>query len=181
MNIKLLGVSVMNLDDVLVKDDKSYPEIEGAINSPKTVAVLKNLMAGNMGELTAVLQYFYQSSIARVVDEKIGEILEEISIVEMSHIELLSHAIVDFGGEPRYENSKGQYYSANSIFYSSKLREMLDANILAEEKAIEEYKVAIKEVENPSLKNLFARIIDDEQLHLKIFTYLRNNVKFLAY
>ena len=170
----------MNLKNLLVKTKEPYPKIKDAINNPRTVCIIKNLMSGNEGELTAVLQYFYQSSISKDMEKEISDVLEEISIVEMMHLEMLSHAIVDFGGEPRYENGIGQSFNANTVNYSTKLSKILDANILGEEKAIENYKKAIDMVDNNSLKELFKRIIEDEKLHIKIFTHLRDSVRFMS-
>lgn len=170
----------MDLKNFFVKSKEAYPEIIDAVNNPRTVSILKNLMSGNDSELTAVLQYFYQSSISKEIEKEISDILEEISIVEMMHLEILSHAIVDFGGEPRYENGMGQSFNANAVNYTNSLRKMLDANIIGEQKAIENYKKAISLVDNKSLKNLFLRIIEDEELHIKIFNHLRDSVRFMS-
>ena len=42
------------------------------------------------------------------------------------------------------------------------------------------YKKAIDMVNNQSLKNLFLRIIEDEKLHIRVFNYLRDNVRFMS-
>lgn len=170
----------MNLKDLKVRADAPYPEITNAEKSPKTVAVLKNQMSGADGELRAILQYFYQSSLLNEIEPEISDILEEISVTEMTHMELLSHAIVSFGGEPKYENGNGQFFSTNQVNYISKLKDALDANIAGEEKAISNYINAIAQVENESLKQLFARIIEDEKLHIKVFNYLKDTVRFLS-
>lgn len=174
-----MGV-VMELKNILVKSKEPYPKIEDANINPRTVNILKNLMSGQDSELNAVLQYFYQSSISKDMEKEISNILEEISIVEMMHLEILSHAIVDFGGEPRYENGIGQSYNTSAVNYSTRLSKILDVNIAGEERAIENYKKAIDMVNNQSLKNLFLRIIEDEKLHIKVFNYLRDNVRFMS-
>lgn len=168
------------MEDIKVKSNAPYPEITDATNTPKTVRVLKNLMSGYDSELKAVLQYFFQSSISHKVEPEISNILEEISIVEMMHLEMLSHAIVDFGGDPKYENAQGYYFNAEAVAYSTKLKDILDINIKNEEIAIQNYNKAIEMVDNNSLKNLFKRIIEDEKLHLQIFTQLKSHVKFLS-
>lgn len=170
----------MDLKDLKVRADAPYPEIVGETKSHKTVAMIKNLMSGGDGELKAILQYFYQSSLLNKVETEISDILEEISVNEMTHLELLSHAIVSFGGDPKYENGNNQYFSTNQINYSNKLKDALDANIHGEERAIKNYTNAISQTENESLKQLFYRIIEDEKLHLKIFNYLKDTVRFLS-
>lgn len=170
----------MEIKDVKVRADLPYPQIENASKDMRTVAILKDLLSARNGELTAILQYTYQSRIANLSETEIANLLEEISIVEMKHTELLMDAILSFGGDPRFDNSFGQYFTASYINYSQKLKDMLQANIRAESSAIEDYTRAIKNVQNQSLKDLFNRIILDEQIHLEIFEKLLNSVKFLT-
>lgn len=170
----------MELGNIKVRLDKPYPKIVNATNDQMTVNILKNLAGSRTSELTAVLQYIYQSVIADKSADKIGAIFEEIGIVEMTHLDLLMHAITDFGGTPKYEDSQGNQFNSNYINYTVKLKEMLNNNILAEQRAIEQYNEAIKRVKNESLKELFRRIIQDEELHIKVFKYLKDSVEFLS-
>ena len=170
----------MNLKNIKVKSSKEYPIIVDAKPCAKTVSILKNLIAGMHGELTGVLQYFFQSSVAHKIEKEVSNLLEEISIVEMEHLELLSHAIVCFGGEPRYETAQEQPFSASQVNYTTKLSKMLDVNIFAEESAIKNYKESIRHVDNESLKKLFERIIEDEEMHILAFRQLRDLVKFMT-
>lgn len=171
----------MDFKNFIVKENAPYPEIVDADNNPKVVKILKNLMSSNESELTAILQYFYQSSVAKNLDKNIASVLEEISIVEMMHLEQLSNAIVMFGGNPRYESAQGQFFSTSNINYTNRLREMLDRNIELEQNGIEAYRHSIEMVENKSLKELFERIIKDEKLHIKIFKQIKDNVRFMSY
>lgn len=170
----------MNLDDVEVRLNKPYPEIVNAVDDKGAVAVLKNLLSSRVSELTAVLQYTYQSVVAGNAEKEISQILEEISIVEMMHMEMLMDAIKDFGGNPKFEDAFGNAFSSNYVFYSNKLIDMLNANIAGEKKAIEEYSNAIMKVKNESLKKLFERIIEDEKIHISIFKKIKDNVQFLS-
>lgn len=170
----------MELGNIKVRLDKPYPKILNATNDQMAVNILKNLAGSRTSELTAVLQYIYQSVIADKSADEIGAIFEEIGIVEMTHLDLLMHAITDFGGTPKYEDSQGNQFNSNYINYTVKLKEMLNNNILAEQRAIEQYNEAIKRVKNESLKELFRRIIQDEELHIKVFKYLKDSVEFLS-
>lgn len=170
----------MNLDNIRVRVDKDYPEIVDAVDCKKTVNIIKNLATSRHSELTAILQYTYEAVIADKFMDNIGGIIEEISIVEMMHLELLMHAIVDFGGQPKFEDSQGQIFNTSNINYTMKLKEMLDNNINAEMMAIEQYSHAIDMVSNASLKELFARIIEDEKRHIEVFKEIRDNVTFLS-
>ena len=170
----------MNLENIQVKVDKPYPEIVNAKEDFHTVAILKNLANDRNSELKAILQYTYQSVISDKIDEEIAMIFEEIGIVEMTHLDMLMHAIVDFGGNPKYEDAHGMMFSTSAINYSTKLSEMLENNIRGEQMAIEAYSSAISKVQNESLKQLFARIIEDEQRHIEIFKDIRRTVEFLS-
>lgn len=170
----------MNLEDIEVRINKPYPEIINAKADRSTVCVLKNLATSRTGELSAILQYIYQSVVADSVMEDIAKIFEEISIVEMMHLEMLMHAITDFGGNPKYEDCQGMGFNVMGVNYSTKLNDMLEANIMGEQYAIEEYGKTINKVDNESLKNLFKRIIEDEERHLEIFKKLKNNIHFLS-
>lgn len=170
----------MNFKDIKVKIDKPYPTITDATDNVQTVAILKNLANSRMGELRAVLQYVFQSVVADSVEEEIASIFEEIGIVEMLHLDMLMHAITDFGGTPEYNDSQRNAFNTNLVNYSLKLNEMLDNNIQAESMAVENYRQAIERVENQSLKDLFARIIEDEEQHIKVFKKIRDSVRFLS-
>lgn len=170
----------MELNNIQIRATGLYPEIVGADNNPQTVQILKDLLSSRDGEVAAIMQYMYQSRIANKIDTNIAGLLEEIAVVEMEHMELLMDAIIAFGGTPKYENSRGQMYNAGYINYSTKLKEMLDANIADEQKGVADYELAQKLVTNQSLKQLLIRISQDEQMHLNTFKMLRDTVKFLS-
>ena len=170
----------MNLENLNVRVDKPYPEIVDAKEDFQTVAILKNLANDRNSELRASLQYVYQSAIANRVDDVIASIFEEIGIVEMMHLDMLMHAISDFGGNPKYEDAQGIMFNASMVNYTTKLSEMLENNIKGEQMAIDAYRSAINRVQNESLKQLFARIIEDEQLHIEAFKRIRSNIEFLS-
>lgn len=170
----------MNFENIKVKVDKPYPEITNANIDMQTVSILKNLANSRGGELRAVLQYIYQSVIADNVEQEIASIFEEIGIVEMMHLDMLMHAITQFGGTPEYLDSQRNFFNTNIINYTTKLSEMLESNIQAETIAIDNYNQAISLVENQSLKDLFSRIIEDENQHIQVFKKIRDSVNFLS-
>ena len=170
----------MNFDDVEVKVNKPYPEIKDAKDDMATVSILKNLASGRIGEFAGASQYIYQSVIADKTNEDIAKIFEEIGVVEMMHLDMLLHAITEFGGIPKYDDAQGIFFNTATLNYSLKLRDMLDNNIKAELMAIENYRTAISRINNDSLKRLFERIIEDEMRHVEIFKTIRDNVEFMS-
>lgn len=170
----------MDINNLQIRDKQPYPDIIDARNDARTVAILKDLLSGRNGEIAGIMQYFYQSELAKNVEPEIAEILQEIAIVEMGHMELIMEAIIAFGGIPKYETSKNQAFNSTYINYPTKLKEMLDANIAGEQQGINEYLNAVRMVDNVSLKELLNRIVKDEKLHLNTFKTLRNKVQFLS-
>ncbi len=171
----------MEFEDIEVRIEKPYPEIENSTADMQTVNILKNLAFCSVGELNAVLTYIYQSVVADKTHAEIADIFEEIGIVEMEHLDMLMHAITAFGGVPRYEDSNGMFFNTRSINYTQKLNDMLNNNIAGEQDAIKMYNDAILKVKNQSLKDLFARIILDEERHLQIFKKIKDSVHFLSF
>ena len=170
----------MNFENIVLRDQSPYPEIEDALDDKQTVAILKDLASGRAGELNGILTYCFQSTIADKTNPDIGEIFEEIAIVEMRHLGLIMHAITKFGGVPRYESANGSPFSTGAINYSTKLKDMLELDIRDEQLAIDSYNQAIRIVKNESLKALLARIILDEQLHIEALKQIRDNIQFLS-
>ncbi|MCQ2555706.1 MAG: manganese catalase family protein [Clostridia bacterium] len=170
----------MEIKDIKIKFEGGYPEPENVVEDKQAVAVLKNLLSSNRGEIAGVLQYVFQSSVADKTNQEIGKLFEEIAVVEMMHTELLMHDINSFGGVAKFEDSYGNIFTGNYINYSLKLTEMLEHNIKAEQHAIEDYELAIKMVKNESLKQQFQRIIEDEKLHLNAFKIVRDTVQFMS-
>ena len=170
----------MNLSNIVLKQVGEYPQIVGANMDNKTVGVLKDLISARGGELNSVLQYIYQSTIADITDADLGELFEEIAIIDMEHIGLLMHAITDFGGKPTYENSNGVPFNANCVRYLDKLKEMLSLNISETETSIDNYHRAIEMVNNESLKQLLGHIVKNKHLRLDALKQIISTVKFLS-
>ncbi len=128
--------------------------------------------SGEDGELTAITQYIYEH-IEYDYQPKMSNILLKIAIEEMRHIKILGEIIKKLGGNPIYVNSQKKQWTSENVKYSfENLNEMLRYNIKSEEKAIEGYKRAIRYTKNIYLKNIFERIILDEQKHIEVFMKL---------
>lgn len=170
----------MNLEEVSLKLNTPYPEIVDANVCLKTVGVLKYLISCKGGELNSILQFIYQSTIADSTNAELGELFEEIAITDMNHAGLLMHAIVNFGGDPKYEDGNGNTFNANCVRYIDKLKDMLDYNIMMLENCIKNYHQAIELVDNQSLKSLLTRIVEDKHKQLEALNYIKKTVKFLS-
>jgi len=113
-------------------------------------------------EYTVILQYLLHSYMTPNKDVK--KEMEDQAINEMQHLGWLSEEMVDKKGSPRIEHTK--------VDKSTKTADMLRADIEIEKKVAAEYDRATKEIEEPDLKKLLARIRDHELYHVDVFSDL---------
>lgn len=163
---------ITNPANFVYSSNEPYPEIENASPSLYEVKLIKWQVSSRNSEFSAINTYLYQYFILQDEYPEIATALKEISEVEMKHFDLLSEAIVDFGGNPNLTDGRGNVWTGRNITQLKNPREILLSNIKAEEKAIKDYQIATSKTFNPSLAALFERIILDEQNHIMIFNEL---------
>jgi bacterioferritin len=154
-----------------------YPKIIDASPNRADVKQLKKLATGADGELTATLTYLYQHYILSENYREIAVELEKIAQNEMTHYELLSEAIVDFGGDPNLTNGIGDIWTARNVNTEKNVRRILQDNIKGEEEAIIDYTRAAKQTSNESLAQLYLRIVEDERRHAETFKELLRGIQ----
>jgi len=113
-------------------------------------------------EYTVILQYLLHSYMTPNKDVK--KEMDDQAINEMQHLGWLSEKMVGKKGNPRIEHTK--------VDKSTRTADMLRADIKIEKKVAAEYDRAAKEIEEPDLKELLARIRDHELYHVDIFSDL---------
>ena len=118
-------------------------------------------------EYTVILQYLLHSYMA--TNEEMKEEMQDQAINEMQHMGWLAEEMVSGKGNPRMEHTK--------IDKSTKMVDMLRADIKIEKEVAAEYDRAAKEVTAPDLKKLLKRIRDHELYHVEIFDDLLEEVK----
>ena len=147
---------------------RSYTPISGASCDCRTVRLLKNLLSGRFGELTGIHTYLYQNLISNGTNQNLANALNELSLEELLHANLLGNAIVNFGGNPRFSNGQGTFWSGRNINYETNQNTFLRNNILREQRAIQNYQDAINRITNQSLKQLLGEIIADKNRHIQV-------------
>lgn len=165
-----------SLQQIKTSVDKPYPQLKDVTPNRKDVKVLKGLAFGRNGELSAILTYLYQHYVLSNDYKDIKDILEKISITEMTHYELLSDAIVAFGGDPTLTDGMGNVWTGRNVSQITDVKQILINNIESEQEAVKQYLMATKTTGNLSLAELYLRIIEDEQLHISIFEELLKNL-----
>jgi len=121
--------------------------------------VTQTLNWGIEHEYTVILQYLLHSYMTP--NEDVKEEMEDQAINEMQHLGWLSEEMVDKKSNPRIEHTE--------VDKSTKTADMLRADIKIEKKVAAEYDRAAKEIEEPDLKKLLARIRDHEIYHADVF------------
>lgn len=151
--------------------DLPYPTVDPAI-SPADARLLQENYGGKESETTAILQYMYQHyQLGAQNRPAFYDAIQRVAVVEMHHHELLGKAIVACGGAPMI-GGNSCFWSGSSICYVKNARQMLQADIAGEERAIAGYRRTAALTRNPQIAALASRIIEDEELHLKIFRAL---------
>lgn len=156
--------------------EQKYPSLEEIGEDFAALRLLSPAYAGRDGELTAVLQYVYQSVIFS--EEGRGEFaraLIEIAVNEMHHLEVLATMIAKLGAPPVFTACPPYpvgYYSAACVNYTKSPRQMICADICAEENAISCYETILCRIKNAPVAAVISRILEDEKEHLKKFNEL---------
>lgn len=154
-----------------LKADLPYPSLEGITNDCRALRVVSPAYAGREGELTATLQYVYQSIL---LGEKgygdLSRLLLDIAVTEMHHIELLGSMITRLGAPPVFTACPPYpvgFYSASCVNYAKSPEAMLSADIRGERAAIECYESMLCALCNERVCAVISRIIEDEKVHLR--------------
>lgn len=160
-----------------VKLDIPYPEIRVEEKNAYYADLLSQDYAGEVSETTASLLYSYQHFDMFKDNKNFSDIVEEISIVEMKHLEMLGKTIKLLGKSPVYktcESSRGDcvMWSSSNVDYDSNLKDMLKTDVKSEKMAIKIYEHHKELIDDKYIKEMLARIILDEKRHLEIFETL---------
>jgi len=171
-HIKTVGnPKIKRLLKRILSDEKSHrgdfehfvtkAQKEGAkdLRGSRQDKVTKVLNWGIEHEYTVILQYLLHSYMTP--NEDVKKEMEDQAINEMQHLGWLSEEMVDKKGSPKIEHTK--------VDKSTKTTDMLRADIEIEKKVAAEYDRATKEIEEPDLKKLLARIRDHEIYHADVF------------
>jgi bacterioferritin len=153
-------------------DPSPYPPIKVQCANLHYAEILTDDYAGVVSELTAVNQYLYHHILFQEIDKKLGKLLENVSITEMRHLEILARVIRMLGSSPVLRgaySTGGQFWAGNFIYYGTNLYEQLQADIDAEYTAIAQYQKHIHLIADPYIQAILKRIILDEKVHIRLF------------
>lgn len=156
-----------------LKADMPYPSLEGIGEDCAALRVISPAYAGRRSELTAILQYVYQSVLfGEWGNKEASKTLIDVAVTEMHHLEILGSLIAKLGAPPVFTGCPPYpvgYFSASCVNYTKVPKQMICADICAEENAISEYERMLCALRNPRVFEVIQRIIEDERLHLQAF------------
>ncbi|MDH4163269.1 MAG: ferritin-like domain-containing protein [Nitrospirota bacterium] len=119
-------------------------------------------------EIQVSVQYMWQHIMAKGLESaEIADVFEEVAVAEMKHAEKIAERLFYFDVVPTTKPSP--------IKVGGSLKEMLEADALAEEEAIELYKAIVKQADSEgdsTTRLLFEQILSDEEEHHDQFTTL---------
>ncbi|MCJ7655274.1 MAG: ferritin-like domain-containing protein [Dehalococcoidia bacterium] len=147
--------------------DKTKKEGTKDLRGSRKDKVTQILNWGIEHEYTVILQYLLHSYMA--TNEEMKEEMQDQAINEMQHMGWLAEEMVSGKGNPKMEHAK--------IDKSTKMGDMLRADIKIEKEVAAEYDRAAKEVTAPDLKKLLKRIRDHELYHVEVFDDLLKEVE----
>ena len=150
--------------------DKPYPSTEGLEKDRESVRILSPAYADRGSEMTAILQYVYQSIVFSGMQMKqYSRLLMEIGVAEMHHLELLGEMLYSLGAKPVFTSRPPHlfdFYSTGAVYYGTLPEEMIRADIRGETEAIRTYREMLCRLNNDKVSAVISRIILDEELHL---------------
>jgi len=147
--------------------DKAKREGAKDLRGERQDKVAQVLNWGIEHEYTVILQYLLHSYLA--TDEQVREQLQDQAINEMQHMGWLAEEMVSGSGNPKMEHTE--------VDKSTKMDDMLRADIKIEKEVAAEYDRAAKEVKDEGLKKLLTRIRDHEIYHIDVFSDLLKEVQ----
>ena len=147
-----------------------YPGLEGIQESSESICIIAPAYAGRGSEMTATLQYVYQSIIfSGLKMQEISDTLLSIAIAEMEHLELLGKMILKMGAKPIYSERPpvpSRFYTTSYVGYSVQPQKMIADDIRGETEAIEGYTCMAEKLKDEQAAAIISRIILDEKVHL---------------
>ncbi len=152
-----------------------YPIVTDIVPSQTTAGILKNLLFGQDGILTAHLSYMYQSWLIAPQDKVVGDYLSKLADNDGEILNALGNIVVAFGGDPNFMTTNGRSWTVQHLLLNKDKDVFLRNAIRMEENSIRNLDYAISNVENASLKTLLTSIKEDKEKIVTDLTSLQNN------
>lgn len=144
----------------------NYPSVNVDKNIVSASRLL-NIYASSNSELSLFLSMLFQ--ISTLEDKEIKEVLKNILLINLKHLELLGLTIKNLGLMPLYLKIKDgviTWFSSKNINYVSDKKTIILDDIYTLKILINKYKLL--ETEDKNLESIINRIILEKEIHLEI-------------
>ena len=158
--------------------DLPYPTLKEEQKDIKSAYIISPAYASRHGELMAILQYNYQGYFLEE-DSEIAKVLNQISIAEMKHLNILGQTLLKLGVDPIYTRVppfKYDYFVSDFVSYSKTLQKIIMDDITGELVAIKDYEEMLVKLQNEKVSAIISRIKLDEELHVKVLKNLLEQI-----
>ena len=155
-----------------------YPPVQVDGPNPAYACEMLSNMADVVSEMSDVTRYFYISVVTKPHYSWISTCFNQISIVEMYHLDIFADLALLFGADPRLWNCGEQtrWWSPSFIGYPHELRALVAESIEAEEAAIQKYSRQANSIRDKNIVAILQRIIRDEEHHLQVFNEIYRQI-----
>ena len=156
--------------------DLPYPETRVNAANQAYANLLSNDYCGSVSEMSAITQYINNEN--RLFCERcpLAKTLLGIAMAEMIHLQKLGELIFLLGGnidfKAKQQNGRQTMWSPSCLDIPDSVRNMIQADIEAENGAIRQYRMHMKMINDNCINAVLARIIMDEEYHIMILQAL---------
>lgn len=157
-------------DSIPVVHSDWYPPVAVSERNLAYAEMLMPDLASATSEMTTVHQYLFQSWTIEDDRKTVRRVIQRMAVVEQHHFTILGRLIALLGGRPECRSAEPfSYWRGSMVDYSRDLQALLSKNAESEHFAAQAYEEQSKEIKDPLISRMLARLSLDEQLHHKIF------------
>lgn len=136
-------------------------------------------------ELSAITQYINNHNRLSSEQCPVAKTILGIAMAEMIHLQKLGQLIFLLGGtidfNARYRDGTVRLWTPEYLNLQEETRKMIFVNIEGERAAVNQYHVHIKMIKDRQINAVLARIIKDEEYHIRMLQALaRDRQKILV-
>lgn len=156
--------------------DLPYPPMEVSRKNLSHANLLSVDYCGSVSEMSAITQYINNEN--RMSGERcsLAKTILGIAMAEMIHLQKLGELIFLLGGTvdftARYQNGRAMMWTPEYLQIPGNIRNMLQADIEAEQGAIKQYEMHIRMMNDRGAVAVLERIILDEEYHIMLLRTL---------
>lgn len=157
-----------------------YPPIQVSGKNQAYANLLSIDYCGSVSELSAITQYINNENRLSCEKCPMAKTILGIAMAEMMHLQKIGELIALLGGNIDYvakqQNGRQRMWTPKYLTLHEGAKEMLLADIEAENAAIKQYRLHIKMIKDNDVNAVLARIIKDEEYHIMLFLALLKEV-----